>query len=77
VRQSLEQACAGKPGIRILPGAFTQVRQAMAVPARHAAAIPALSAFVEELKHEGFIRAELKRAGRGDLPVAPPEPPAE
>lgn len=72
VRQSLEQACAGKAGYRILPGAFTQVRQAMAVPVRHAAAIPALSAFVEALKRDGFIREALDAAGREDLPVAPP-----
>jgi polar amino acid transport system substrate-binding protein len=72
VRQALEQTASGNPGLRLIPGRFMEIRQAMGVPAGRAAGATYLRAFVEDLKASGFVAAALKRNGQTDAAVAPP-----
>lgn len=57
----------------MLPGHFTAIRQAMATPARNAAVLPFLKAFIEEMKASGFVARALQESGRGDATLAPAE----
>ncbi|QXI30664.1 transporter substrate-binding domain-containing protein [Pseudomonas vanderleydeniana] len=72
VRQPLEKVAAGDPRLRVLDGAFTSIRQAMAVPIRRKAAAAYVRDFVERRKVEGFVRAALVLSGQSDVTVAPP-----
>lgn len=62
VRQQLEQFAAGEPGMRVMPGRFMVIEQALATPKGREAALPALRAFVEEMKASGFVEAALARS---------------
>lgn len=73
VRQPLEAAAREHRGLKVLPGHFTAIRQAMATPAANAAAFPFLKAFVEEMKASGFVAQALAESGQGDATVAPAE----
>ncbi|GAB1575527.1 ABC transporter substrate-binding protein [Bordetella petrii] len=73
VRQQLEADMQRLPGLRMLPGSFMTIRQAMGAPkGRGAAAAAALSAFVEEMKAGGFVARALQRHGIQGAAVAPP-----
>ncbi len=73
VRQQLEADAARIPGLRLLPGRFMVIHQAMGLAAgRDPAALAYLSAFVEEMKASGFIAAALSRHGIQGASVAPP-----
>ena len=62
VRQQLEADAARVQGLRILPGRFMVIQQAMGLPKRRgAAAAAALATFVEEMKATGFVQAALDR----------------
>ncbi|HYZ54678.1 MAG TPA: transporter substrate-binding domain-containing protein [Streptosporangiaceae bacterium] len=62
IRQVLEGEAQGAPGVRVLPGCFMVIRQAMGAPAsRGAEAQALLAAFVEEMKASGFVADALKR----------------
>lgn len=76
VRQPLEAVARQVPGLKVLPGYFTAIRQAMAVPARQRAAHAYLQSFIEEMKASGFVAQALQDSGQGDATVAPPEPSA-
>ena len=72
VKQQLEADAARVGGVRLLPGRFMVIEQAMGVPA--AAATPrraALAAFVERAKASGFVAAALLRHGIQGAVVAP------
>jgi len=75
VRQQLEVYAKDHPGVRIMNGAFQEIRQAMGMPKRNGEAGKAgaayLAAFVEEMKASGFVADALKRSGQ-DTKVAPP-----
>lgn len=73
VRQPLEAAAREHRSLKVLPGHFTAIRQAMATPAANAAALPFLKAFVEEMKASGFVAQALAESGQGDATVAPAE----
>ncbi len=73
VRQPLEAAAREHSGLKVLPGHFTAIRQAMATPAANAAVLPFLKAFVEEMKASGFVAKALQDSGQGDATVAPAE----
>jgi polar amino acid transport system substrate-binding protein len=77
VRQQLEADMAKNPGaLRLLPGAFMTIHQAMGFAAgRDPAANAYLTGYVEELKSSGFIAAALKRHGVEGAAVAPAGPP--
>ena len=72
VKQQLIADAARLPGLRLLPGRFMVIEQAMGMPAgRGAAAEQFLRAHVERAKTSGFVAAALKRHGIEGAEVAP------
>jgi polar amino acid transport system substrate-binding protein len=75
VKQQLQADAARVGGVRLLPGRFMVIEQAMGVPAaRGEAAALALSEFVEKAKASGFVAAALQRHGIQGAVVAPARP---
>jgi len=72
VRQPLLAAAAANPGLRVLEGHFTAIRQAMAVPRHKTQGAAYVNAFIERCKANGLVKAALQRSGQGDVTVAPP-----
>jgi len=72
IRQMLEGEAQREPGVRVLPGRFMVIQQAMGTPAsRGAEAQALLAAFVEEMKASGFVADALERHGIEGAIVAP------
>ena len=72
VKQQLQADAARLGGLRLLPGRFMVIEQAMGVPAtRGDDAARALAAFVEQAKASGFVAAALQRHGIQGAVVAP------
>lgn len=72
IRQVLEDVARRTPGLRVLPGRFMVIQQAMGMPAgRGAEAHALLAAFVEEMKASGFVADALKRHRIEGATVAP------
>ena len=72
IRQMLEGESQREPGVRVLPGRFMVIQQAMGTPAsRGAEAQALLAAFVEEMKASGFVADALARHGIEGAIVAP------
>jgi len=72
IRQLLEGEALREPGVRVLPGRFMVIQQAMGTPAsRGAEAQALLAAFVEEMKASGFVADALERHGIQGAIVAP------
>ena len=72
IRQMLEGEAQRAPGVRVLPGRFMVIQQAMGTPAsRGADAQALLAAFVEEMKASGFVADALKRHRIEGAIVAP------
>lgn len=71
VRQPLEAAAKDHAGLQVLPGHFTAIRQAMAVPAGKSAAQANLQAFIEAMKASGFVARALRESGQQENLVAP------
>ena len=73
IRQVLERWAGGDPSLRLLPGRFMVIQQAMGLPAgRGDAAAGALAGFVERMKASGFVADALARHGVEGASVAPP-----
>lgn len=73
IRQLLEGEARRAPGVRVLPGRFMVIQQAMGTPAsRGAGAQALLAAFVEEMKASGFVANALERHRIEGAIVAPP-----
>lgn len=73
VRQQLEADAARVPGLRLLPGRFMVIEQAMGLPkSRGAAAAALLQRFVEDAKADGTVAAALQRHDIRGASVAPP-----
>ena len=73
VRQQLEADAARIGGLRLLPGRFMVIEQAMGVPAKRGeAARRVLKDFVERVKASGFVAQALERHGISGAIVAPP-----
>ncbi|MFL6697930.1 MAG: transporter substrate-binding domain-containing protein [Vitreoscilla sp.] len=73
IRQVLVDVAARTPGLRVLPGRFMEIRQAMGLArARGPAAEAALRAFVEAMKASGFVQEAMRRHGVAGATVAPP-----
>lgn len=72
VRQQLEADAQRVGQVRVLPGRFMVIEQAMAVPKGRSAAQAWLSDFVEERKRSGAIADALRRHGISGAVVAPP-----
>lgn len=72
VKQQLEADAARLPGLRLLPGRFMVIRQAMGCPrSRGEEAAAALARFVEDVKASGFVGEALQRHGIQGVSVAP------
>jgi polar amino acid transport system substrate-binding protein len=72
VRQQLEADAARLSGLRVLPGRFMVIQQAMGLPkTRGPAAAALLSRFVEDMKASGFVAQALARHGVAGASVAP------
>ncbi len=72
VRQQLEADAQREPGLRLLPGRFMVIEQAMGTPkSRGREAQACLIAYVEEMKASGFVAAALRRHGIQGAAVAP------
>ncbi|MGO4391089.1 transporter substrate-binding domain-containing protein [Variovorax sp. M-6] len=72
IRQVLEAEAARDAGLRLLPGRFMVIQQAMGTPAsRGPEAAAALAAFVEEMKASGFVADALARHRIQGASVAP------
>lgn len=72
IRQQLQEDATRRPGLRLLPGRFMVIRQAMGCPrSRGEVAARALSAFVEEHKANGYVAQALARHGIQGAAVAP------
>jgi len=61
VKQQLQADAKRVPGLRLLPGRFMEIRQAMATPRSREAAHAYLIDFVEEMKRSGFVADALSR----------------
>lgn len=72
VKQQLEADARRLGGLRLLPGHFMVIRQAMGCPrGRGEAAARALSDYVEAMKASGFVAEALLRHGINGAAVAP------
>lgn len=72
VRQQLEADAARLAGVRLLPGRFMVIRQAMGLPrSRGEEAHQFLATFVEEMKASGFVENALDRYAIQGASVAP------
>ncbi len=72
VKQQLEADAQRLGGMRLLPGNFMVIQQAMGVPkSRGAAAQAFVAAFVEEMKFSGFVAESLARHRIEGAAVAP------
>jgi polar amino acid transport system substrate-binding protein len=72
VKQQLELDAKRIPGLRILPGRFMVINQAMGMGRGKEAGAGYLTAFVEEMKASGFVAEALKRHRIEEAAVAPP-----
>jgi polar amino acid transport system substrate-binding protein len=72
VKQQLETDAQRVGGLRLLPGRFMVIQQAMGCPrSRGAQAAAELARFVEEMKAAGFVAQALARHGIAGASVAP------
>nr|WP_315429860.1 ABC transporter substrate-binding protein [uncultured Albidiferax sp.] len=72
VKQQLEADARRLPGLRLLPGRFMVIQQAMGLPkGRGAAAAQLLHRYVEDMKASGFVADALLRHGIQGASVAP------
>ena len=75
VKQQLESDAKRVGGVRLLPGRFMVIEQAMGVPKGRTAAQVWLSGFIEEMKASGFVADSLRRHGIQGAAVAAPRSP--
>jgi polar amino acid transport system substrate-binding protein len=59
------------PGLRMIPGRFMIIAQAMGMPKGRDAGARYLSDFIEEMKASGFVAEELRKSGQDPAAVAP------
>jgi polar amino acid transport system substrate-binding protein len=71
VRQQLESDATRVGGVRMRPGRFMVIEQAIGVPRGRLAAQAWLAGFIEQMKASGFVTEALKRHGIEGAAVAP------
>jgi polar amino acid transport system substrate-binding protein len=74
VKQSLVAFAKTRTDMRVIPGRFMQIEQAMGTPRGRAAGVRYLREFVEEMKASGFVADALAKSGQTDAVVAAPSP---
>jgi polar amino acid transport system substrate-binding protein len=70
-RDSLPPYVREVPGSRITAGAFQTIGIAIAVQKGRPSALAAVTAFMNEAKHNGIVRRALDEAGYPDIAIAP------
>jgi len=74
IRQVLLEVAERDAGLRVLPGRFMVIRQAMGLArTRGPAAEAALRAFVEDMKASGFVAEAMRRHAVAGATPAPPD----
>ena len=74
IRQVLVEVARRTPGVRVLPGRFMVIRQAMGLArARGPDAAEALGAFVEDMKASGLVAESMARHAVAGATLAPPQ----
>ena len=73
VRPALEMDARRHPGLRLLPGRFMAIHQAMGCPRGRDSAAAYLREFIEEMKASGFVASALTRNAVVGASVAPPD----
>ncbi|WP_336490859.1 ABC transporter substrate-binding protein [Methylobacterium nigriterrae] len=71
VRQPLEAYAREHAGVRVLPGRFMVIEQAVAMPRGREKTAAYISQFIEEMKASGFVAEALVSSGQHDAAVAP------
>ena len=71
VKQQLEMDAKRVPGLRLLPGRFMVINQAMGMRQGREAGAKYLTAFVEDMKAAGFVAEALRRHAIQGAAVAP------
>jgi polar amino acid transport system substrate-binding protein len=74
IKQALLTHASAHPGLRVLPGRFMAINQAMVTPKGRELGARFLHAFVEEMKASGFVAKALAASGQTDAAVAPLSP---
>jgi len=72
VKPALVAFAATHPGLRVIPGRFMAIEQAVATPMGRDAGARYLHVFVEEMKASGFVAKALAASGQAEVTVAPP-----
>jgi polar amino acid transport system substrate-binding protein len=75
VRQPIVAFAQSRSDMRVIPGRFMAIEQAMGMPRRPqtgGVGLGYLSRFVEEMKASGFVAQALQASGQADAAVAPP-----
>jgi len=71
VRQPLENAALTRINLRVIPGRFTAIEQAIGTLIGRNAGYQELGAFLKEMKSQNFIALALSRHNKLDVTVAP------
>lgn len=71
VKQPLMEYARKNPDVRMVPGRFMAIEQAMATPRGRTAGARYLNDFINEMKGSGFVAAALEKTGQRDATVAP------
>jgi polar amino acid transport system substrate-binding protein len=74
VKQPLIEYARTHPAVRVIPGRFMEISQAMGTLNARTTGIGYLKSFVEAMKASGFVARELAASGQHDAAVAPPAP---
>ncbi|MGB8266797.1 MAG: ABC transporter substrate-binding protein [Candidatus Velthaea sp.] len=72
VRQPIVGYAREHPDVRVIPGRFMVIQQAVGIPKSHASGAAYVRAFVEEMKAGGFVAEALAAHGQTGAAVAPP-----
>jgi polar amino acid transport system substrate-binding protein len=72
VKQPIVLFAKEHPDMRVIPGRFMVIEQAMGTPKGREAGVRYLRAFIEEMKASGFVAKALQASGQIDAAVAPP-----
>ena len=75
VKQALENDARRVPGVRLLPGRFMVINQAMASQRGKEAGARYVREFIEEMKASGFVAKAIERHKQPSAVVAPPGDP--
>jgi len=71
VKQPIVAFAKTRPDVRVIPGRFMAIEQAMGTPKGRDVGAGYLRKFIEEMKASGFVAEALKASGQADATVAP------